>query len=177
MISRSSLPIKTWANTLLRTNILKIGGREEGETHKGFFFFCPAFPRLSLFLLCYLLIQYLAALVNSSRWTLLGSWWKGVKLRWPLHRAVEFFISAQLGHKWLQSRLNIVQAHRLGAEKRSQSVMLSTRPCLCIFADLCFRTPHITVCFISQTQNLWVNSNYKALQSKCCFLTIPALNL
>lgn len=100
-----------------------------------------------------------------------------VKLRWPLHRAVEFFISAQLGHKWLQSRLNIVQAHRLGAEKRSPSMMLSTRPCLCIFADLCLRTPHITVCFISQTQNLWVNSNYKALQSKCCFLTIPALNL
>ena len=54
------------------------------------------------------LIQYLSALVNSSRWTLLHSGWKGVKLRWPLHRAVEFFISAQLGHKWLQSRLNIV---------------------------------------------------------------------
>lgn len=171
MTSRSSLPNKTRANTLLCTSTLKIGRIEEGGGIQGLF------PRLSLFLLHYLLIQYLSALVNSSRWTLLGWGWKEVKLRWPLHRAVEFFISAQLGHKWLQSRLNIVEAHRLGAQKRSQSVMLSTRPCLCIFADLCFRTPHITVCFISYSQNLWVNSNYKALQSKCCFLTIPTLNL
>lgn len=171
MTSRSSLPNKTKANTLLCTGTLKIWRKEErGGTQR-------LFPRLSLFLLHYLLIQYLSALVNSSRWTSLGWGWKEVKLRWPLHRAVEFFISAQLGHKWLQSRLNIVEAHRLGAQKRSQSVMLSTRPCLCIFADLCFRTPHITVCFISYSQNLWVNSNYKALQSKCCFLTIPTLNL
>lgn len=172
MISRSSLPNKTRANTLLCTSTLKMGRIERGGAHRGFF---P--PRLSLFLLCYLLIQYLSASVNSSRWTSLGWGWKEVKLHWPLHRAVEFFISAQLGHKWLQSRLNIVEAHRLGAQKRSQSAMLSTRPCLCIFADLCFRTPHITVCFISYSQNLWVNSNYKALQSKCCFLTIPTLNL
>lgn len=121
MTSRSSAPIKTCANTLLHANILKI----EGETHKGFF---QPFPRLSRFLLRYLLIQYLSALVNSSRWTLLGSGWKGVKLRWPPHRAVEFFISAQLGHKWLQSRLNIVQAHRLesGEKKPKRDALHQT---------------------------------------------------
>lgn len=97
----------------------------------------------------YLLIQYLFS--HGKLHKMDRAWFglEGGRPHWPLHGAVEFFISEQLGHKWHQSRLNIVFAHRLGAEKRSQNVRFSSRPCLCIFADLRFRAPHITVCFIS----------------------------
>lgn len=44
MISRSSAAIKTWANTLLRTNIVKTGREDEGGA--GTRAFSPAFSQI-----------------------------------------------------------------------------------------------------------------------------------
>lgn len=98
------------------------------------------------------------------------------KLLQPLYGAKEFFISEQLGHKWLQSHLNIVKAQRLGCpEKEPTRDVLHRIPPLHICRALA--SEHLILLFVlfRRRRPSRVNSNYEALYSKCCFLTTSAL--